>query len=301
MSRRLFMVIALLSFLTGADAVADGRVPAYVLELPDSVTDVFVAETGTATIYRFENTPAGLALGDQYYMSIGENGAGKQRAWDRKTPLGIYFVIDQLDTSRLHEKYGVTAFPLDYPNAWDRRQQRTGDGIWVHGVLADGPRRPPRDTDGCLALPNESLLALEKKFIPLQTPVVITRSIAWQTPAVREALRTELNVAIRRWTDALAAADVHAYLSTYSDEFRFNGLTFDDWASLRARVLDRRGKATVVIDDLMLLADAEEDGLLLSRFRQTVADSDVTTVTTKRLYWRRGTEGALKIVAEDNG
>lgn len=301
MSRRLFMVIALLSLLTGADAVVDGRVPAYVLELPDSVTDVFVAETGTATIYRFENTPAGLALGDQHYMSIGENGAGKQRAWDRKTPLGIYFVIDQLDTSRLHEKYGVTAFPLDYPNAWDRRQQRTGDGIWVHGVLADGGRRPPRDTDGCLALPNEALLALENNFVPLATPVIITRSLAWQTPAVQAALRRELNAVVRHWTEALADGDAHAYLSMYSNEFRFNGMTFDEWASFRAQVLYKRGKATVVINDLMLLADAEEDGLFLSRFRQTVADSDVTTVMTKRLYWRRDTEGALKIVAEDNG
>ncbi len=69
---------------------------------------------------RFGRTASGIVKIDQRYMSIGENGVGKKRAWDRKTPLGIYFITEQLDTSNLDDKYGVAAYPLDYPNAWDR-------------------------------------------------------------------------------------------------------------------------------------------------------------------------------------
>ena len=67
-------------------------------------------------------------------MSIGQEGPGKQSSGDKRTPLGVYFVTEQLDTSKLHEKYGVTAFVLDYPNVWDLRSRRSGDGI-LFGLL----------------------------------------------------------------------------------------------------------------------------------------------------------------------
>ena len=108
--------ILLLLLLVTSSSLAQSPVPAYILQLPESVSDVFIADTSTATIYRFEQTTSGINLGHEGYMSIGQQGVGKERAWDRRTPLGVYFVIDQLDTHTMHEKYGVTAFPLDYPN-----------------------------------------------------------------------------------------------------------------------------------------------------------------------------------------
>lgn len=55
------------------------------------------------------------------------------------------------------------------------------------------------------------------------------------------------------------------------------------------------------IDDVLLLADPEEAGLYLSRFRQSIDYGDRTIETMKRLYWRKTPEGVFKIVAEDNG
>ena len=57
----------------------------------------------------------------------------------------------------------------------------------------------------------------------------------------------------------------------------------------------------IALEDVFLLADPEDDGLYLARFRQTIAYDDRTVATIKRLYWRRTPEGALEIVAEDNG
>lgn len=301
MFRKLLYTLMSSALLFGLDAMAENRLPAYVLELPESVDDIFIADTANATIYRFERTSAGISLASQGYVSIGQNGAGKKRAGDRKTPLGIYFVIDQLDTRRLHEKYGITAFPLDYPNIWDRRRERTGDGIWVHGVQVGGGRRPPLDTDGCLALPNEDLRVQEKKFVPFITPIIVTRDMKWQESAPRDALRSELRDAIRQWVAALAANDVHRYLSMYADEFIYRGMNFNEWVSFRAQTLERQGKIDIAVDDVLLLAEPEEEGTYLSRFRQSTTDDGNTSVTTKRLYWKRNAEGTLKIVAEDNG
>ena len=96
-------------------------VPAWLLRLPESTPTVFIAETSTSAFHRFDRAGDSVVKIRQDYMSIGQGGIGKERAGDQRTPLGIYFVIEQLDTTRLHDKYGVTAFPLDYPNALDRR------------------------------------------------------------------------------------------------------------------------------------------------------------------------------------
>lgn len=287
--------------LISANAGADEQLPAYVLELPASVGDVFIADTGDATLYRYQRDTDGVMLAETSYMSIGQNGIGKQKARDRKTPLGIYFVVDQIETRRLHQKYGIIAFPLDFPNVWDRRLERTGGGIWIHGVLAGGGQRPPLDTDGCLALPNENLRVLEKRFTPLITPVIVTREMHWQRSADRDALRDELKKSVTVWADALASSDAYAYLSMYARDFRYRGLSLDEWASLRVQSLQQRGTAEVAIDDLLLLADPEEEGLYLARFRQSISSKRRDMTTTKRLYWRRDQNGELKIVAEDNG
>lgn len=296
-------LVCLLALTLGAPSVgnAETHVPASVLTLPDTVSDVFIAATGSATFYRLERGEHGLQVVDQSYMSIGEHGVGKERAWDGKTPLGVYFVIDQLDTRRLHEKYGITAYPLDYPNVRDRQLDRGGSGIWVHGVLAGGGQRPRFDTDGCIALPNEVLRALDRHIEPLVTPVIVTRQIRWRTPEARDRLSAALRDAVERWTDALRRADAHAYLNAYAVDFSYRGLSGAEWASLTLQTLPRRGPASVAVDDLALFSDPEEDGLYVARFRLTTSSDDATVTTMKRLYFRRDDRGAFRIVAEDNG
>ena len=287
--------------ITAGTATAETLLPAYVLQLPESVHDVFIADTGSATIYRFERSSSGLGPGQEGYMSIGQRGVGKQRSGDRRTPLGVYFVVDQLDTSRLHEKYGVTAFPLDYPNVWDRQQLRTGDGIWVHGVPPGGERRPPQDTDGCIALPNEDLAALADKFVPLVTPVIIAREMRWASAQAIEHLRSELLTAVNTWAENYGSVDLHAYLSMYADDFSFRGMSLGEWASFRLQTIEQRGVVDVLVDELLLLADPEEEGLFIARFQETLRGPELRSHTTKRLYWRRNEEGEWRIVAEDNG
>jgi hypothetical protein len=57
----------------------------------------------------------------------------------------------------------------------------------------------------------------------------------------------------------------------------------------------------VALHEVLLLADPEEAGLYLSRFRQRIGDDERTVETIKRLYWQRSADGNLRIVAEDNG
>ena len=275
-------------------------VPAFLLEIPEGVDTVLVAESSTSTLHEFKNGAHGLERSGQMYMSVGQRGVGKQRAWDRKTPLGIYFVNEQLDTSKLHEKYGPTAFPLDYPNIWDRRNGRSGDGIWIHGVAPGDGQRPPLDTDGCIALGNDDLLALAGRLQPLVTPVLVAREVARVPAADVDALRDELRRHLDVWAASLAAGDLHRLLSLYADDFTYRGMARDEWAAFRLQALEHSPAGRVDIDRVLLLADPEEQGLYLSRFELRLYYKDRTVVVVKRLYWRRIDHGVLKIVAEDN-
>jgi len=308
---RLFSFVLLCLVMTGmrpataADsapiAATATRLPAYILEMPDTVTDILIANTESATMHRFVRSGGRIIERDQRYMSIGLNGAGKQRAWDKKTPLGVYFITERLDTSKLNDKYGVAAFPLDYPNAWDRHNQRTGDGIWLHGVDHKSPKRPPLDTDGCLALPNAEILRLADELQPFLTPIIVARELTWATIDEIESMRLEFRLALDMWRQSLAEGDLPSYLSLYADEFRYQDMDRDDWSSHRLSVFETRQLEDVTLKDVMLLADPETTDLFLSRFTQVLKTDNGPVQTTKRLYWRRSAGSTWKIVAEDSG
>jgi len=298
------MSIFLFLFVQGSVSASD-RVPLYLVRLPASVSVAYVAETDAATFHRFDNGDA-LDYRGETYMSIGENGVGKQKAGDRRTPLGIYFVTERLDTTKMHEKYGPMAFPLDYPNALDKRAERSGDGIWVHGVNARADERPAMDTDGCIALPNEELRALAETFQANITPVVIARQIEWVGADEILVLRTELEAALAAWADSLERGDVHAHASLYDGEFRRWGMNKSEWTALLVETVGARPIDQVVISDVLLLGDPEQGGIYLSRFRQVVTENadtaeERTVESIRRLYWRRSTSGAYKVIAEDAG
>ncbi len=297
----LSLIFAVLALMHSSYVFAEGELPAMLISIPDSVDTLFIAETSTSTFHRFDRVGDEVVSSGSYFMSIGQKGAGKERSGDQRTPLGAYFVTEQLDTSKLHEKYGVTAFPLDYPNEWDRRADRDGDGIWVHGVLSGAEQRPPLDTDGCIALSNETLLTLAPSFVDNITPVLVTRKVNWVKPADTAALRAELEVNVAEWVTSQTQGDLYAYLSLYDENFSRWGMDKAEWSSLVLEAAISKTKYKALTSELLLLAYPEEDGVFLSRFRLTIVEQEIETVTTGRLYWRRDDRGALKIIAEDQG
>ena len=301
MFRFSFTILAIFVFVTPDLSFAEGRYPASLIRIPESIETIFVAETSTSAFHQFDNLDGGLILVNSFYMSIGQNGPGKQRSGDKRTPLGLYFVTEQLDTSKLHEKYGVAAYPLDYPNVWDQQAGRDGDGIWVHGVHPEGGRRPARDTDGCIALPNEDLKLLQGSIEGNVTPVLVTQQLDWSDKQSDMPLRPELESAVSRWASSKANGDLHAYLSSYDAGFRRWGMSNAEWSALFLQPNGFRDYQSTQVEDLLLIAYPEEEGLYLSRFRLTAISAHEQIDSIVRLYWRRDESGALKIVAEDVG
>ena len=54
--------------------------PAYVLQLPESVASILIAETDTSTLHRFMRGRDGLEPGDERYKSVGQGGVGDRKS-----------------------------------------------------------------------------------------------------------------------------------------------------------------------------------------------------------------------------
>jgi len=296
-----------LLLLPAVDAAVAPAIPAggprlaSVLRLPPGIPDVIVADTSSATLHLFSNVGGELRWRKAYYMSIGQNGVRKERTWDKKTPLGIYFISEEIDTGPLHEKYGVAAYALDYPNGWDRLARRSGYGIWLHGVDRRSPQRPPLDTDGCLAVPNAAILELADELKAPGIPVVVTDTLRWMEGPELDAVAASLADAVEQWRRSIVEGDLAGYLALYGDEFRHHGLEKGDWAVYRMQVFDNRQVDALDVDRLVLLSDPVESDLYLARFTQTQTGGEQKVTITKRLYWRRLPNNRWKIVAEETG
>lgn len=279
------------------------QVPAALIQVPASIQSILLVDTDKSRLYRMDNSAEGLQLHDDFYSAIGKRGAGKTKAWDRLTPLGTYFLVDRLEDREIHDKYGALAFPSDYPNAWDKKQGRTGDGIWLHGTERDGFARPPLDSDGCVVLTNADLLALQGSLYPEQTPILIARSLKWRAPTdqATEQLRSSLAGFLDQWRQALQTRELVQFLDLYSADFAPANTSSIEWREQRAQAFERGEAMEVGVSELFISAYPESQGLYLLRFRLSFTGQDFKRETYKRLYVKRQPQGGWRIKAAGNG
>jgi murein L,D-transpeptidase YafK len=105
----------------------------------------------------------------EYFSATGENFGNKEVSGDSKTPEGIYFITRIFKDDKI-TIFGDKAFHLDYPNIFDLKAGRTGNGIYIHGTNKE---LKPNSTNGCVTLNKDDLDKLEKYLNQIVTPVVI--------------------------------------------------------------------------------------------------------------------------------
>ncbi|MEM9384023.1 MAG: L,D-transpeptidase [Pseudomonadota bacterium] len=255
----------------------------FVLALDRSIRHLIVVETSSSRLFLFRNEPEGLRLERDLYASLGRRGPGKNMEGDERTPLGIYFTLSRMDEEGLAERYGAHAFPLDYPNAWDRRAQRTGRGIWIHGVPAQTYSRPPLDSDGCVALTNPDIQWMAKRLAPRRTPVVIVERVPWSVagPPVPDA--ATLGERIEQWLRVWALGGDDAALAAFYESPAL--------ALGRARPIVEEAADAPEMRRLALIQDPSTPDLVVASYGDTSGG-------WYRQYWRQDGAGQWRIAAE---
>lgn len=277
--------------------IDDGLVPDVVLELPAGLSRVIAVDLGRHVAYRLDlDARKGWRISDAYYVSSGRAGHGKRRRGDRRTPLGVYFPLEALDTQRLPERYGARAITLDYPNALDREQGRTGDGIWLHGINRENNVRPPRDTDGCVAFDNERIAELSESLTLSHTPVILSSGLRWRSASVPPAELQGLKSAIGAWADAWQQADSRTFIGFYPPNYTRYGRPAERWRAETLDAVEATEFTKVGIEELAVFRADDESSVYLTRFYLRLEGVETVRVL-RRIYWRDGPAG-WEIVAE---
>ena len=280
-----FRVEALARLRASRDAPRPGTIPRYLLQFDRRQRNAIVVDASRSRVYVYENTGGTPRLIQDYYSALGKNGVDKLREGDRKTPLGVYHVTASIPGSKLPDLYGWGAFPISYPNEWDRITGRTGYGIWLHGVPSDTYARAPRSSDGCVALANADLAELAKQVRVGVTPVIIADQIEWTTPEAsrdeREAFMNQLEAWRRDWQ----SLDAGRYLGHYAREFRSDGMDFAAWSAHKRRVNAAKRWIRVSLDRVSVLRSPGPKALMVVSFDQDYRSSNLVQRTRKRQYW----------------
>ena len=273
------------------------HVPRYLLRLDPAQKHAIVVDTGRARVYVYENANGTPRLVRDYYSSIGKHGFLKEREGDKKTPIGAYHVTSHIPGKKLPDLYGWGAFPISYPNEWDRRLGRTGYGIWIHGVPSDSYVRAPLASDGCLALANPEIEELATRVQPGVTPVVISEKVEWLAP---EAWRAEADAFERQldaWRRDWESRDTERYLSHYARSFSADGMDLAAWSAHKRRVNAAKKWIKVELGAVSVLRNPGREPLMVVTFDQDYRSSGLSQRARKRQYWTLE-DGRWKIAYE---
>lgn len=263
----------------------EGFVPSQFLKMSPQTRSAIAIDASRSRLYLFENTPTGLQLKADYYVSQGKAGVSKAQEGDLRTPLGVYFISSRLDRKTLTDFYGIGALTLNYPNMLDVRRGKSGGGIWLHGTPSNQFARAPHSTDGCLVLSNPDLRALIEATTVRNTPVVVASQLVWKSPKQLEDPANAFASALENWRAAKSSGDMKKTLAFYTPDFSSYGKNLDQFTPmLKAEMKASKGR-NIELKDLSYFQWSDSAETMVVSFGEVTAGQ--RTGVHKRQYWLR--------------
>ncbi len=257
----------------------------YLWQLDSAQQNAIVVDTVKSRMYLYRNANGQPRYAGDYYVTVGKNGSEKQKEGDKKTPLGVYIAGTKLASNKLPDLYGAAAYPLNYPNEWDRQQGKNGHGIWLHGTPSDTYSRPPRASDGCVVLTNPDIQGLAEVLKNGNTPVVIVGEDGVSAPELARQ-KAALTAALEQWRRDWQQQQTEAYLAHYSRDFFSEKMDLAAWAAEKRRIQSRKSNVSVNLSEISIFRypDARKQ-MAVVNFNQDYKADHFTHKMRKRQYW----------------
>ena len=264
---------------------APGLIPSQFVSLSAQNKHAIAVDALKSRLYLFENTPMGLTLLGDYYISVGKSGTEKTAEGDLRTPLGVYFVTSNLNPKSLQDFYGSGALPINYPNQLDIKRGKTGSGIWLHGTPSTQFSRAPLATDGCVVLANPDLERIISTVQIRTTPVLIAQSLNWVAPSATKADSKAFENAFAAWSSAKSSGDINKVLALYTPDFNSYGKPLAAFtATLQSDIKQLAGRA-VQLKDVSYLRWTDTSDTMVVTFAELAQGAKTGAI--KRQYWTR--------------
>ncbi|MFH2058441.1 MAG: L,D-transpeptidase family protein [Pseudomonadota bacterium] len=265
--------------------------PEAIILLPENENAIIV-EKKSQTLFLYSAKKNTISMEFQVACSTGEASGVKQISGDKKTPEGIYFLIDEYEDRYLTPVYGKKAFPTDYPNLVDKRAGKNGSAIWIHGTDKE---LKPMDSNGCVALENDSILRLSDLITLDSTPVIMVEENRMVTSDGLNQQEQEIQSMVDQWTNALKSGTYHIYLSFYSASYLPDILWWEEWAGIRKKVQE-------VDFDFNLITEREgiyqHNGVFVVLFDSFFTLNNEKIYLGKRKLFLENENGQYKIIGD---
>jgi hypothetical protein len=166
-----------------------------------------------------------------------------------------------------------------------------------HAFVVDTYSRPPRSSNGCVALTNEDFQTLTGRVQIGLTPVVITHGVDWVAPEAVAAVRRELTDQLERWRRDWESLETERYLQHYAAAFSSGRSSLEEWSAHKRRVNSRKKWVKVKLDKVSIVLYPGRDDLAVITFSQDYKSSNFKNRLRKRQYWMKD-GGSWRILYE---
>jgi len=255
----------------------------------------------SSRLYVFENDKSKYSYLSDYYVSIGKKGYGKRFEGDKKTPFGTYFLQKKIERS-LTDFYGDGAYPLNYPNNFDKVNKFTGSGIWIHGTPKSTYSRAPEASDGCIVLSNKDLIEIKNVLNTAGTPVILSN-----LSIVDLGLRDEGNIkneqkillnSIDKWKEAWANKKYEEYINFYSTNAQYNNSGYKQWSLRKKNIFKKSKNIKISINNISIYEyPSVKDQLRIVLFDQDYTSNLTINKIKKEQIWKNK-NGEWRIIYE---
>lgn len=281
------------------ESVPHNAIPKYLLQMPPEQKYAIIADTRKSRLYIYQNIRGEARYLADYYISSGKNGSQKLKEGDKKTPVGVYFITANLPREKLTDFYGSGAFPINYPNEWDKRHGRDGYGIWLHGTPSNTYSRPPRASDGCVVLSNQDLNAVSATLQVGITPVIISDEMEWVKTDDTTMLRNKITQQLESWRRDWESGNTDAYIRHYGRDFSSGNQGLAEWVQHKRQVNAAKSWIKVGISNVGMFLYPGRDDLVVVNFDQEYSSNNLSNKMKKRQYWmKENKKGPWKIIYE---
>ena len=253
----------------------------------------FIVDKTVRSLSLWQKNGKRLERVGHYPADIGKKWGDKKVLGDHRTPEGIYFMIDQYKGKSLdYEKYGSLAFVTNYPNLFDRRERKTGSGIWLHAV----PDKTPltRGSRGCVVVRDDIIQSLIPYVDINKTVIIIKDKENYLTPESWLAQKQELKTWLSEWRQNWQNRQLDRYIDNYSKSFYSLKMGFEQWRWYKKEVYKKNRNIQVHISEPVVYRHKDE---LIVRFLQKYSSDNVSDFGRKTLYVKKE-NGQFKIIAE---
>lgn len=183
-------------------------------------------------LYKIGKNDYDLILRDS--VIVGEKEGDKQIEGDLKTPTGAYELTKKLTS--VDQFYGPLALVTNYPNTFDKTQNKNGHGIWIHGMPLNEERE--EFTKGCIALDNPKLEELDESFDYTKSILLISDE---NLKKVSKEQMSLILSSIYKWREAWKKSDLEGYLNFYSESFRrHDGMDINQFKNYKQRIFSKK-------------------------------------------------------------